>query len=483
MNTVPQQAVPPQMPGYQHIRVLGKGGFAYVFLYEQDFPRAEVAVKVLNPKLTDEKMRAMFLSEANLMSQLKTHPSVLTVHTASIAPDGRPYLVMEYCPASLGARYKEHPLSVSEVLQTGIRIGSALETAHRIGFLHRDIKPSNILVTQYGHPVLADFGIAATVSAAANAEAEGMSVPWSAPEVLRGETAGTVASEVYSLSATLFTLLLGRSPYELPDDGREKNKRERVRARIIGRDRLQPLGRPDVPPALEHLLTSAMSKNPADRPQTMIDFVRSLQMIETQMGFAPTPVEVADDVRVQQTRYRLAEEPAGNLLQPRAPLPGTQRRARHNGRGGQGGGAASDDLGLTVIRSATAYAPQNGQEKRKKRTLMWSVIGGGIALIAAASVALVMLLGTNNGVPVVSNITTETTGDVVIFSWDDPGIGDGDRYLVRTASGETSSQSDTQYRATSNANGEPVCITVSVTREGKPGTASAETCASQNAAK
>ncbi|GAA3591544.1 hypothetical protein GCM10022198_14340 [Klugiella xanthotipulae] len=461
------------MSGYHHIRILGKGGFAYVFLYEQDFPRAEVAVKVLTPKVANKKLREMFLSEANLMSQLKAHPSVLTVHNASIAPDGRPYLVMEYCPSSLGAGYKEKPLSVSEVLRVGIKIGSALETAHRVGFLHRDIKPSNILLTQYGHPVLSDFGIAATAAALASEHVEGMSVPWSAPEVLRGETAGTVTSEVYSLAATLFTLLLGRSPYELPGDEKQRNKREVVRSRIVGRDRLQSLGRPDVPPQFEALLAQSMSKNPTARPQSMLEFVRGLQIVETQLGFAQTPAEIADDARIQASRTLIDSDGMADGPAQRVPLAGTHRRYRHSGN--REPHESAEETGVTVIRSASGSG--DNRSRRRRRRILWGSLGS-VAVLAAAAVVSVLLWGGSTGIPIVSNITAEPTDDAVVFTWNDPGLGDGDRYLVSTSDGEVSTQRDTEYRAAPSTPGAPVCITVTVTREGKPGEVSSETCSS-----
>jgi serine/threonine protein kinase len=74
---------------------------------------------------------------------------------------------MELCSASLSGRYRQERLPVDEVLRIAIKIGSAIETAHRAGVLHRDIKPSNILLTAYGHPVLSDFGIASTLSGSA----------------------------------------------------------------------------------------------------------------------------------------------------------------------------------------------------------------------------------------------------------------------------------------------------------------------------
>ena len=146
------------------MHVLGSGGFADVFLYEQNMPRRQVAVKVMLSEVVNDQVRQMFQAEANLMAQLSAHPSILTVYQASVSSDGRPYLVMELCSSALSQRYRAERLPVPEVLRIAVKIGSAIETAHRAGVLHRDIKPSNILMTAYGHPVLSDFGIAATLS-------------------------------------------------------------------------------------------------------------------------------------------------------------------------------------------------------------------------------------------------------------------------------------------------------------------------------
>ncbi|WIB35121.1 serine/threonine-protein kinase [Curtobacterium sp. MCJR17_043] len=235
---------PPVLPGFTAVHVLGSGGFADVFLYEQDMPRRQVAVKVLLDEVVDDRVRQMFQLEANLMARLSTHPSILTVFQASVAADGRPYLVMELCSSSLSDRYRREPVPVSQVLSIGVRIGAALETAHREGVLHRDVKPSNILMTAYGNPVLSDFGIAASLGEADPDEPIGMSIPWSAPEVLSDESRGSIQSEVYSLAATISTLLAGRSPFEVPGGA---NGAADLMARI-DKGGPRPTGRPDVPP-------------------------------------------------------------------------------------------------------------------------------------------------------------------------------------------------------------------------------------------
>ena len=114
---------PPVLPGFTHIRLLGTGGFADVFLYEQNMPRRQVAVKVMLADVVTDSVRRMFQAEANLMAQLSSHPGILTVYQASISPDGRPYLVMELCSAQLASRYRAERIPVAEVLGIGVRIG------------------------------------------------------------------------------------------------------------------------------------------------------------------------------------------------------------------------------------------------------------------------------------------------------------------------------------------------------------------------
>src|SRR5690606_30252419 len=174
-----EASTPPTIPGFEYVRLLGLGGFADVFEYRQDLPQRSVAVKVLLASSIDEATRERFFVEANLMAQLSHHPSIVTIHHADISADGRPYLVMEYCSRpGIGARYRTERITVQETLRTGIRLASAVESAHRLGILHRDIKPANILTTDFGYPALTDFGIAAATGGA-GAAGTGMSIPWS----------------------------------------------------------------------------------------------------------------------------------------------------------------------------------------------------------------------------------------------------------------------------------------------------------------
>jgi serine/threonine protein kinase len=278
----------PSIPGFTHLNVLGAGGFADVHLYAQERPRRDVAIKVLLDGVVNPSVVAAFNSEADIMAALGAHPSILTVHASGISTDGRPYLVTEYCPGGFGESFRQQPLPVADVLAIGVKMASALESAHRLNVLHRDVKPGNILVTSYGTPVLSDFGIAASLRAGEESTLLAMSVPWTAPEVITGSTTGTVSTDVWGLGATLYSLLAGHSPFELPEKG--ANSREQLAKRIL-KARPTTWGRTDVPHELAVVLGAALNKDPLKRPATMLEFGRALQDVQRTMSLPITPIE------------------------------------------------------------------------------------------------------------------------------------------------------------------------------------------------
>jgi serine/threonine protein kinase len=457
---------PPVLPGFSHVHVLGSGGFADVFLYEQNMPRRQVAVKVMLSEVVNDQVRQMFQAEANLMAQLSAHPSILTVYQASVSADGRPYLVMELCSSALSARYRSERIPVPEVLRIAVKIGSAIETAHRAGVLHRDIKPSNILMTAYGHPVLSDFGIAATVAESNEQETVGMSIPWSAPEVLMDETPGSVQSEVWALAATVYSLLAGRSPFEIPGDS---NKSTDLISRI-NRGKPQPIARADVPADLEKLLANAMSRNPKNRPATVLELVRSFQSIETELGVPQTQIEVAMDdwalATVSDLEDKTRVRGVAGALVPAGQ--NRRRRRRIDTSYGSVGTIVRDSMGQ---RSSTVR-PGGG---RRVRALVWGLILVGVLALALGITAVFVLVNANGGIPVVSNISATVSGTSVKFSWQNPGLASQDQYAISTSDGGSSVQQTNSF-VEDSTKGAHVCLTVTVNREGKLGSPSAAKC-------
>jgi len=305
---------PPTIPGFEYQRLLGSGGYSDVFLYEQEMPRRPVAIKVLVADRLDDRTRRLVSDEANAMAAVSTHPYIVTIFQADIGLTGNPYLVMEFYPRpNYSVRCRTEQLSVAEVLRAGIQVASAVETAHRAGIIHRDIKPANILTSEYGRPGLTDFGIAGLDDGSTD-PAEGLSVPWSPPEIITGDASGGVLSDVYSLGATIYSLLVGRSPYEVPGGANATlDLLERIQ-----RAELPPTGRGDVPAAMERLLRHAMARRPEDRPSSAADLARALQDIEVQQQFAMTPLEVRDDGG-SGSRPRTAPDPGEDGTRLKSP--------------------------------------------------------------------------------------------------------------------------------------------------------------------
>jgi serine/threonine protein kinase len=255
----------PDIPGHRVGGVLGAGGFATVYRCWQVAVGREVAVKVDNRLLFTERDRRRFLREVTAAGRLSGHPHVIDVYDAGTLGDGRPYLVMELCPAgSLSdALRRNGPMPAGQVRDIGVRLADALAAAHASGVLHRDIKPANILVNRFGMVGLADFGLASIISAHGDqtASREALTPAYSSPETFRGEEP-TVLADVYSLAATLYALLSGFPPHFTPG---EKAPGFATIMRLHG-EPVQDV--PGAPPELMGLLRAAMSPDPAARPQS-----------------------------------------------------------------------------------------------------------------------------------------------------------------------------------------------------------------------
>lgn len=412
----------PALEGLTYVRRLGRGGFADVYLYRQEWPNREVAVKVLRHDV-DEEFKARFKDEANLMAQVSAHPAIVTIYAASVSEDGRPYLVMEHCPyPHLGQRAKQEPFQVQEALRTGIQIAGAVESAHRLDIIHRDIKPANILVTAFRHPALTDFGISVTRD---RVQSYGVSVPWAPPEQIEGADV-TVRSDVYALGATLYTLVAGHSPF----GGGGLDQDLGALAERVCTQPVPPIGRSDVPQTFEDVLRTAMAKNPLDRYPTAIEFGRAMQRVQHGLDLTVTPIEAMDG-RVEPEQVRREDHGHTVIVAPRKAENAPDRWAREGnlgtdplaisaptgpgsneaGRGDSTGQSDSrtwqrndEDADRTRLRTGQS-APQTSG---RRRLPVWALIAMIGAVLAGAGGAVGWAVGGRGSGPALTPIAEYT---------------------------------------------------------------------------
>jgi serine/threonine protein kinase/N-acetylneuraminic acid mutarotase len=250
----------------------------------------KVACKVLPSHINDES-RERFLREGYAMGGLSGHPNIVNILRVGVTDSGRPYIVMPYMAAdSLAVRLRqEGPIPWPEALRIGVKLCGALETAHRSGTLHRDIKPANVLVNDYGEPQLSDFGIAHIEGGYETATGFfSGTIDYTAPEVMTGGPA-TVASDLYSLGATIYALVAGSAAHERKND--EDLVAQYLRISTTRVPDMRPEGIPDaVCAAIEH----AMSIDPAERPLSAAEFGRELQSVQRSCGLRPDSMAITD---------------------------------------------------------------------------------------------------------------------------------------------------------------------------------------------
>jgi eukaryotic-like serine/threonine-protein kinase len=291
---------------YRKVRDHAKGGLGIVFVAHDEELRREVALKEIKPEFADNlASQSRFLREAEITGGLE-HPGIVPVYGLGAYEDGRPFYAMRFIKGDslkdaitafhADETLKRDPgartLALQKLLRRFLDVCNAIAYAHSRGVLHRDLKPDNVMVGRYGETLVVDWGLAKAVGRSSDdgygqlPESTFVTTSSSnSAETLPGSVIGTPAymspeqaagrpdllgpaSDVYSLGATLYTLLTGRVPIADKDISEILRKVERGE---LPRPREAS---PWLDPALEAITLKAMATRPDDRyasPRTLAD--------------------------------------------------------------------------------------------------------------------------------------------------------------------------------------------------------------------
>jgi len=268
---------------------IGRGGMADVFQATDEDLGVDVAIKLLKPRMASDDLRARMVQEARAAAQVR-HPNLVRVYgTGSL--DGTAFIVMELLAGpNLDQYLRARPdqrLPYDEALSLLLPALEALHAVHERGYVHRDIKPGNMLVTsEPGRPptaVVIDLGLVKadralrTVDSPPTTDVNRMlcTPGYISPEQALGRAVDR-RSDVYSMGITLYRVLTGRLPFH-------EAHGKHIAAMLARHVHYEPTliaeaaGTAEIPSEVAAVVESALRKDPAARPQTMLEFAEALR--------------------------------------------------------------------------------------------------------------------------------------------------------------------------------------------------------------
>jgi serine/threonine-protein kinase len=257
-------------------RLIGQGGFAWVFAGRRTADGTPVALKILKPRYAgDQQFESRFRNEARVASELR-HPNIVRI--LDIGKTGEvTYFAMDLYPGSLASRLaRDGPPTEGDLLRIARDVTSALAFAHAGGIIHRDIKVDNILFTADGTAVIADFGIARAVSGYATATGVNMTIGtphYVSPEQAQGRPLDG-RSDLYALGVTLYKAATGDLPFR-SNDWFELARMHVEEAPEPPRNR-----RPDLSKRTERIILKCLAKHPDDRYASADELLAELDAVE-----------------------------------------------------------------------------------------------------------------------------------------------------------------------------------------------------------
>lgn len=258
--------------------VIAWGGMGTVFRAFDTVLQRDVAVKLMKPELAAEpSSMAAFYREARACAGLN-HTNIIHIYTFD-EYEGHKYLVMELADRGSLDSWIERDQRVPElnVLDIGIKVAAALDTALKHNLLHLDIKPGNILFNAEGEPKLVDFGLAQSIGAEQQDDGGILGTPfYIAPERI-SDRREDFRSDMYSLAGTLFHALTGQVPFDAPTV--DEVAMAHVHTALTPPNKLVK----DVTRPTNDAIVKAMAKNPDERHQSYDDFLMALTAARSQL--------------------------------------------------------------------------------------------------------------------------------------------------------------------------------------------------------
>lgn len=263
---------------YRIDRLIGEGGFAWVFAGTDTETGRDVALKVLKPRYAgDPQFEPRFRNESEVAAQLH-HPNIVSIHgTGHEGPVS--YLAMDLYPDSLSSLLERSgPLPEQLLMGVALQICGALRHAHEQGVIHRDLKVDNIMFRSDGTAVLADFGIARAVSGYATATGANMTIGtphYVSPEQAQGRKLDG-RSDLYALGVTLYKACTGNLPF------RSSDWFELARMHVEVPPESPRKTRPEISRRFERIILKCLAKHPDDRYESAAALEGELQEIARQ---------------------------------------------------------------------------------------------------------------------------------------------------------------------------------------------------------
>ena len=373
-------SIPTKIGRYDIIELVGRGGMGVLYRARDRMLERDVALKMMHVDFSvDSAARERFEREAKAVARLQ-HRNVVTIHELGSA-DGSPYIVMEFLGGQdLDVRIRDGvPMTLTEKLDVAIQLCEGLGYAHEQGIVHRDIKPGNVRVLEDGTVKILDFGIAKFAVNSVTQSGSILGTPgYMAPEQVMGQPVDGRA-DLFSAGVLLYEVLSGKKPFT----------GDAPTAVVYQIMHVEPPpihdAAPELPEALNEIVTRALAKNPNERYARASEMAADLQMVKMMLDLPLGNGEKASTGNTGKLNATLIREKTGSAATAAA----LNQRMR----------------GSAVAAVADA-APRAGVEDHSRKSLVWIVGAIGVVVLGILGY---LVFGNRSSAPAGASTTAEGT--------------------------------------------------------------------------